>query len=507
MSNSRLGRGIKNVTYGIVSQIIAVILNLLIPRLFILHFGSDVNGLLSFVSQIFGYFGLIEAGLATSTLTALYGPIAENDRLHISSILSASRIYFRRVALYYLIGTVIFAVVYSIFGTVSLSPTTVLLVILLQGLAGVVNYLYQAAFRQFLMADGRAYVLSNIGLLTTIGVNAAKLVAIYSGIGIVAIQLISLLVVCIQVPIYYVYMKLNYPWIKFSLKPDFSSLKQRSWILIHQVSSIILSGTDIVIVSLFCGLSVTSIYSVYNLVITGVNLLISTINSSLIFILGQKYHTDQKEYLKLFDAYNVYFVTFVVALMSICNVLLLPFVQLYTRGADIDYSMKWLPLLFCSVQVLSSIRAVSNNLITVAGHFRQTVSRTITEAVINVSASLILVNCLGIYGVLLGTCGALLYRSNDIIIYANKKLLNRSPRKTYWPITVNIALFASSALISSYINFTVESPGQMVVVGVLTTLVILPVYLVVVSVTSPQEFHYVWSLVLRRLLKPKTTDE
>lgn len=53
------------------------------------------------------------------------------------------------------------------------------------------------------------------------------------------------------------------------------------------------------------------------------------------------------------------------------------------------------------------------------------------EAAINVIVSIAAVQFIGIYGVLLGTIAALLYRTNDFIIYANTKILMRSPKKEY----------------------------------------------------------------------------
>ena len=44
---------------------------------------------------------------------------------------------------------------------------------------------------------------------------------------------------------------------------------------------------------------------------------------------------------------------------------------------------------------------------------------------------------IGIYGVLIGTIVALLYRTNDIIIYANMKILGRKPWNTYRRWLVN----------------------------------------------------------------------
>ena len=59
------------------------------------------------------------------------------------------------------------------------------------------------------------------------------------------------------------------------------------------------------------------------------------------------------------------------------------------------------------------------------------VVRSMIEAAINVIVSIAAVQFIGIYGVLLGTIAALLYRTNDFIIYANTKILMRSPKKEY----------------------------------------------------------------------------
>ena len=90
---------------------------------------------------------------------------------------------------------------------------------------------------------------------------------------------------------------------------------------------------------------------------------------------------------------------------------------------------------------MSCSRAVSARLITIAGHAKATQWRSLAEAVINLVSSLLLVQWIGIYGVLFGTIIALTYRMNDIIIYANKHILNRSPFKTYKKVILNTSLF------------------------------------------------------------------
>ena len=85
-------------------------------------------------------------------------------------------------------------------------------------------------------------------------------------------------------------------------------------------------------------------------------------------------------------------------------------------------------------------RRTSSQVINFAGHFQQTQWRSVLESAINLTVSIFLVSKIGIYGVLLGTIAALLYRTNDIIIYTNRKILNRSPWKTYRRWGVNMGL-------------------------------------------------------------------
>ena len=64
------------------------------------------------------------------------------------------------------------------------------------------------------------------------------------------------------------------------------------------------------------------------------------------------------------------------------------------------------------------------------------------ETIINLVVSFVCVFKFGIYGVLFGTIAALLYRANDIIIFANCKLLKRSAWPTYRRWLINLVIFS-----------------------------------------------------------------
>jgi O-antigen/teichoic acid export membrane protein len=108
------------------------------------------------------------------------------------------------------------------------------------------------------------------------------------------------------------------------------------------------------------------------------------------------------------------------------------FIANYSTGiTDANYQDKYLPYLFVILNVLMYARRTSSQILNFAGHFKQTQWRSVLESAINLVVSISLIPFLGIYGVLIGTIVAMLYRTNDIIIYVNTKILERSPWPTY----------------------------------------------------------------------------
>lgn len=133
-------------------------------------------------------------------------------------------------------------------------------------------------------------------------------------------------------------------------------------------------------------------------------------------------------------------------------------------------------MLFCLLELLSACRMVDNQLIKNAYHARQTLNRSMIEAAINLVVSIVAVQYLGMYGVLLGTIAALLYRSNDVILYANHRILQRSPRKEYALYGANALVFAGSVILCSIITLPIDSCLQWFVYAVAIGIVVFAVY-------------------------------
>ena len=73
-------RGLKNIVFGIAAQVITIILGIMIPRLVLVNLGSESNGLLSSVGNALIYMSLLEAGVGTATIQALYAPLGKDRK-------------------------------------------------------------------------------------------------------------------------------------------------------------------------------------------------------------------------------------------------------------------------------------------------------------------------------------------------------------------------------------------------------------------------------------------
>lgn len=469
-----------NVLYGFGTKIAVMALSIVLPRLFIVSFGSEVNGLLSTITQIFTYLALLEAGIGNATINALYRPLDDDNKEQVCGVLSEARAYYRRVTIVYILCVLIFAVVYPLFADISMSRPMITAIILLQGGPSCISYYYCAAYMQLLVADGKQYVVENVNFAIHVGTSAIKIILVALGQNIVLVQVGFFAISMLKIPLLIFLVYKRYPWLKLVKTKSYNSIKERGAFVVHEVSSTIFSNTDIILISTFCNFAMASVYSVYNLVFGALNSMINTANAGLGFVLGQNHYKDPERFCKVYDAYSFIYSFIVFVVMTIAYMMITPFVTLYTKGVgDVNYIISGLPILFAVINIMSGFRAVAARLITVSGHAGRTSSHSIAETIINVVASLILVNILGIHGVLWGTVIALSYRMNDIIIYANKVILLRSPMKEYRRLLIFGIVFAASVFLNQRTSMSADTYMQLLVYAIGTGLLVLVAYALV----------------------------
>ncbi len=461
-----------NIFFGVRSQVLLAAIGIVLPRLFLTTYGSEVNGFLSSINQVLTYVVLLEMGIGTASLQALYKPVATEDREAVSGILSATARFYRRTGLLYLLCVLVLAVVYPLAIRSDIPVWEQVAVILVVGGSGSIGYFFHAKYRILLNADGKQYIYTNIFTVTQIANQVLKIVLILLGMNIVFIQAGHMLLTLLLALYIDRYTRKHYPWLNMKAKPDKKAIAQKNNVVIHEVAQMVFNHTDVLILTIFTDLRIVSVYVTYNMVVDMVSTLIGNIHSGFVFRLGQLFNLDRERYKQVYDVYETCYMLLSSALYCITFLLLLPFMALYTRGVtDVNYLNRWLPLLFVAIKMLVTGRALSGLTVSFAQHFKETRAGAIIEMLINLFVSVIGVIAFGIYGVLFGTLAALIYRANDLILHANLRILSQSPVRTYLRWGVDVGTFVCVAQLARFFPPDSGSYFELIGKGVLYTVV------------------------------------
>ncbi len=487
--------GVKNIFWSIIGQAITLALGIIIPRLVIVSYSSEINGLLNSASQIITYLALLEAGVGTVSLQALYKPIANEDTDSINAIMSATSRYYKRTGYIYSAFIVAISFIYPLLIKSSLNYFFMAGIIFISGLPNVINYLFQGKLRILIGAYGYNYFLTNISTVTSCFASIAKILLLLNGMNVMLVQTVYCVISLIQMLFIYIFIGKKFPWLDLKANPDYKAIGQKNSALIHQVCALVTHSTDVTVLSIFCGLDVASIYTVYSMVFNIISGVASSVNDSLQYLFGQSFSKSKDEYIKIIDIYETYYMGIVSALMCAALILITPFIKLYTSGADINYVDRFLPVLFACVKIFEAMRKASLNTISVAGHFSQTRKFAVTESVINLSISLIAVQFMGIYGVLIGTVVALLYRNVVSIYYSNIKILHRNCNHSIVTSFTNLVLLVLAFLITRIISLNCSNYLDFIICAIPVTLISLTAFLTADSIVSRKSFLFVKSLI------------
>ena len=220
--------------------------------------------------------------------------------------------------------------------------------------------------------------------------------------------------------------------------------------------------------SIFASTSISSVYSIYSMIVGYIITILSNVFSSTNYIIGQAYVDNIEKLKKYYDAMNSVFMILITSLLSVCILLLLPFIKIYTSGInDVDYINILYPILFCSIQFISWTYRIPGQLLGVSGNAKIMSKISIIEAIINLIISLILVKPLGILGVLIGTLASCLIRPVGFNYIAEYKILNRRPYRTLFLYCVNTIIMVVTIIFYFLFPIHITNYGIFIVYGII----------------------------------------
>ena len=492
------GKKIKyNLIMGVFGQLLVLVLGILMPRMVITSYGSEINGLLSSVTNIYAYIALLEAGVAGAACQALYKVLAEQSREGVNAVMAATNKYYHRTGLFYLVGIVAFSIIYPIMIHSQIPYYTVVLVILFNGIGNVITYFFHGKYLILLKADGKNYVRTGLDTFTNTMKQIAKIVLIKLGYDVVYVQLAAMLVSFIQMAYITYYIKKNYDWLDLKAEPNIEAIAQSKNVIAHDINFMLSANVDGVLLTIFDTLKRVSVYSLYQLLFSTVFRVLFVIREAVEFKIAEVYHKNRETFRRLYAAFEVYYITGAFAVLSVVYFFILPFIRLYTKDVtDINYIVATVPLLFVLNNMLLAGRYPAEAMIYISGHFKQTQKGAVTETIINIVSSLILVQLLGMEGVLLGTLLAYLYRAIYLIAYVNRNIVERSVKHTYLCLGINFAVFLLTICVNSMINVQFGSYLRIILFCIPYTLGTFLLYMFVISISMPAAFDAALEFIL-----------
>lgn len=402
-------------------------------------FGSEINGMISSIKQFIAYLNIVEAGIGGASVVALYKPLAENNSNSRNAILTATKKFYNKSGLLFVILVIILSLIYPRLLNLQKENSFTGTMVLVLGITGALEFFLIGKYRVLLMADRKNYVTILIQSLGTI-VNTLVAVILlrYFNISILIIQALTSLIYLSRYLLLYAYVKNKYPDLSFKAPPNNEALKQKWDVLTHQIAGLVVFGSPVILLTVFCDLKAVSVYAIYSMIFLALGALLDSFSNGIQAFFGKLLVTHNNDRAKtVFQKYETLYFIIMGWVYSAAYILTIPFMKIYTHNmTDAEYIQPILALLFVIVGVANKLRMPGILLITGIGHYQETKNRAILEAVINIIFSIIFITIYGLSGVLIGTVCSFLYRTIDTLIYAATKILTNTIKRTLLKITV-----------------------------------------------------------------------
>ena len=387
----RSSKALKNIIVALVYEILLILFGLVVPKLIIATYGSEVNGLTSTITQILQIVSLLQAGAAGASIFQMYKPVAEKDYYQVSRVLAASRKYFCKIGIIFLI------IVAAILPFVGLGVKSELavweksLAFLILGLNGSFYFFFTSWFDILFASHQQRYFMSLAGIVEKVVYYGLIFLIVFLKLHFAWMYVAVLFCTVIKlVLLYIVYCKSFKPLlVPIENDRDFK-IKNRGYLFLNQLAAQAVDGFPTVIITSIAGLSCASVYAVYNLVQNMIKMVVNTLQHSISEVFGNLVVSEKDERIRdVFDLLEFLFFVMAVILCCCAGFLFMPFVYLYTEGNtyDVSYMYPLLATVIVAYDVVFCMYLPYSLLTNVYGLFKETYLQAVICSIISIAAA------------------------------------------------------------------------------------------------------------------------
>ena len=457
-SSTRTHNSLRNSSTAIICKILVTVLSFVTRTLFVKYFGKEILGIEGLFANIINVLNLADLGISTAVVFLLYKHIAENNEKKTAAIIS----YLNRF--YLIIGCVVLGIGVALIPLlphlVNLDRTIdhLNLYYVLTILITSSSYFF-ASRRIIFEANQNSYIINITDCIAAFVSTGVKLIvlftsrsyAMYLAIAIISNLATNIVIHCIGNK---KYKELKtYKTEKLSKEEKKDLYKNVSAVMSHKVGTVLVTGTDNILISVLLNTLLVGIYSNYLLIINSLmSIIVLAINAITPSVGNLKETSTSVEH-----DYTVYkqinLATFwITSVTAVCLFVL--FNTFINAWLDASYLFD-LPVVFilCFNYYVSLMRFGVGAFATAAGYFKKTWYKPYLEGIINLVVSIILAPYLGVFGVFLGTTASLFLGSvwlDPVVTF--KHWFKKSPMKYFISYLVQLVVLFIMGVTCYYIT-------------------------------------------------------
>lgn len=468
---SRFDNSLKNIKVGLVGQFLLVITQYLTRQALVYSLPVKYIGYSGLFTNILLILSLAELGLGTAIVYCLYEPIAYKRNEEVAALL------YQLKKIYLIIAGIVAAVGLALLPFLTFFITDVpvdneVRIIYCMYLANTVSSYCLAYRRSLFIADQKYSVVNKVkyicmaleSALQALAVLIFKNYYLYMIILIFFTILQNVIITCKANKAYsdIINTKFSKDLYKGTAKKLYKNIYAMS---LHKFSSVVVKGTDNILISKFVGIVTVGVYSNYMMIRKWVESAINTFFQGILASVGNLSATSSGEKTKeVFDTL-FYICAWMFTFCSVCLLELYnPFISAWLGEAFVlDDGTRILIVVNFYISVMRQPILTMKN---ATGMFWNDRFVSIAEAVVNLVSSIILGKYFGIFGIVLGTSISTIttvFIAEPIIIYKN--IFKTSPMKYYGKyleygiyaiVTIVAVHFCCSFQLGGWIDFLVK---------------------------------------------------
>lgn len=417
-----------NIIADVIPLIIVSILGIFKVKLFINYLGNDTFGLYNLFNNIMIYVSIVDGGLSSALLFSLYKPNIENDKRKFNALLSGALKTFSKIGM--IVFSVAFLVSFLVIFLIKNSPFNywyIVLCFLLFAISNVISYFF-VPYNALLEVKEKKYIYSLIMQGGQIALSVLEIVMLLLGYQFISILIMHAVIKIITHLIEVWICKRMFKDVNlYQKEKDYSFKKFLPSLIFHKICGLVSNNVDTIVISSFLGLSYVAIYSAYNYIVNMMDKILEKLSSSMTAIVGNTLASNDS---KMYDIYLEYSSM----LFYIATVICIPLTLAINGFIDIYYAGKittsfLISFAFCITLFFNVIKLCTTVFVTAGGLYDETKKAAITDTIINLLLSLILIHIFGISGVLFATAFSVFIAEYIIkTIVVHQKIFKKSPR-------------------------------------------------------------------------------